>query len=105
MAKSLLPRGRVRSMAPRTLLIVVQGTFSGGRFSIWRSVGPITAGARSVPIRLVLYKKRRKWRMQIQAFAAVVTASLRCVVSVETRSEEHTSELQSPCNLVCRLLL
>src|SRR5256885_12183186 len=27
-------------------------------------------------------------------------ASLRCA-----RSEEHTSELQSPCNLVCRLLL
>src|ERR1039457_7534881 len=25
--------------------------------------------------------------------------------SVSTRSEEHTSELQSPCNLVCRLLL
>src|SRR5256885_8373921 len=25
--------------------------------------------------------------------------------SVLTRSEEHTSELQSPCNLVCRLLL
>src|SRR5256885_8460424 len=24
---------------------------------------------------------------------------------VEMRSEEHTSELQSPCNLVCRLLL
>src|SRR2546426_3869019 len=25
--------------------------------------------------------------------------------SVAERSEEHTSELQSPCNLVCRLLL
>src|SRR2546426_4419866 len=25
--------------------------------------------------------------------------------SVPERSEEHTSELQSPCNLVCRLLL
>src|SRR5256885_17194566 len=25
--------------------------------------------------------------------------------SVWSRSEEHTSELQSPCNLVCRLLL
>src|SRR2546426_3211286 len=25
--------------------------------------------------------------------------------SVPRRSEEHTSELQSPCNLVCRLLL
>src|SRR2546426_8614738 len=24
---------------------------------------------------------------------------------LESRSEEHTSELQSPCNLVCRLLL
>src|SRR5256885_9088511 len=26
-------------------------------------------------------------------------------VQLKTRSEEHTSELQSPCNLVCRLLL
>src|SRR5256885_4475943 len=26
-------------------------------------------------------------------------------VKFEKRSEEHTSELQSPCNLVCRLLL
>src|SRR5256885_3980526 len=25
--------------------------------------------------------------------------------SIDYRSEEHTSELQSPCNLVCRLLL
>src|SRR2546426_5757470 len=25
--------------------------------------------------------------------------------AVQGRSEEHTSELQSPCNLVCRLLL
>src|SRR5256885_8879442 len=35
-----------------------------------------------------------------------------CLASISTqaddpsdRSEEHTSELQSPCNLVCRLLL
>src|SRR5256885_9407601 len=28
-----------------------------------------------------------------------------CPASRFTRSEEHTSELQSPCNLVCRLLL
>src|SRR5256885_7505041 len=27
------------------------------------------------------------------------------VAYVKERSEEHTSELQSPCNLVCRLLL
>src|SRR5256885_11202452 len=28
-----------------------------------------------------------------------------CAVRLSARSEEHTSELQSPCNLVCRLLL
>src|SRR2546426_36269 len=27
------------------------------------------------------------------------------IIGVRPRSEEHTSELQSPCNLVCRLLL
>src|SRR5256885_8110286 len=38
-----------------------------------------------------------------------VDHSQRCVrwglVGAAARSEEHTSELQSPCNLVCRLLL
>src|SRR5256885_8543083 len=28
-----------------------------------------------------------------------------CASLLSLRSEEHTSELQSPCNLVCRLLL
>src|SRR5256885_10639924 len=28
-----------------------------------------------------------------------------CLLDRLRRSEEHTSELQSPCNLVCRLLL
>src|SRR2546426_8954120 len=32
-------------------------------------------------------------------------ASSRRRPTLEPRSEEHTSELQSPCNLVCRLLL
>src|SRR5256885_5825506 len=31
--------------------------------------------------------------------------SVAITVECERRSEEHTSELQSPCNLVCRLLL
>src|SRR5256885_12850985 len=34
----------------------------------------------------------------------LLISSLPCP-SREERSEEHTSELQSPCNLVCRLLL
>src|SRR6202166_3423273 len=31
--------------------------------------------------------------------------ALRCIFSAISRSEEHTSELQSPGDLVCRLLL
>src|SRR5256885_3855386 len=37
-----------------------------------------------------------------------VSCVLRCQwkrTATRSRSEEHTSELQSPCNLVCRLLL
>src|SRR5256885_5530218 len=38
--------------------------------------------------------------------AQVTTATIVGVVQdASGRSEEHTSELQSPCNLVCRLLL
>src|SRR6266850_7652389 len=39
---------------------------------------------------------------------APVVAKAQVAPPIETlpgRSEEHTSELQSPCNLVCRLLL
>src|SRR2546426_8502906 len=34
-----------------------------------------------------------------------MTPSARRKARPSRRSEEHTSELQSPCNLVCRLLL
>src|SRR5256885_9643816 len=44
-------------------------------------------------------------------FAIASNRSIDCarralsVTPTPVRSEEHTSELQSPCNLVCRLLL
>src|ERR1039457_7484338 len=41
-------------------------------------------------------------RLQI---AAARGRECACPRSDVLRSEEHTSELQSPCNLVCRLLL
>src|SRR5256885_8076943 len=34
-----------------------------------------------------------------------VLGSVQITFASAARSEEHTSELQSPCNLVCRLLL
>src|SRR5256885_3838314 len=43
----------------------------------------------------------------IMALSLLLTqpALLRAAMCWHSRSEEHTSELQSPCNLVCRLLL
>src|SRR5256885_16615825 len=39
------------------------------------------------------------------ARAALRSDNLDNLARANPRSEEHTSELQSPCNLVCRLLL
>src|SRR5688500_19065444 len=46
------------------------------------------------PMSLLGYEDARPWARAIKA-----------AVLDKKRSEEHTSELQSPCNLVCRLLL
>src|SRR6266446_7658432 len=40
-----------------------------------------------------------------QSFPYFVPAHRQSAQHTPARSEEHTSELQSPCNLVCRLLL
>src|SRR5256885_6961474 len=42
---------------------------------------------------------------RIRPGAAMVEYGQSQVEPIAGRSEEHTSELQSPCNLVCRLLL
>src|SRR6266446_10948896 len=44
---------------------------------------------------------RRRLRRKVQGIAAALLP----FEPDGRRSEEHTSELQSPCNLVCRLLL
>src|SRR2546426_6759184 len=47
---------------------------------------------------------RREPGQQLDAYPRAEVARI-TVRRVVVRSEEHTSELQSPCNLVCRLLL
>src|SRR5256885_2908236 len=49
----------------------------------------------------------RYWHIRLQYSSYVCFFFLREVRAIQSkkRSEEHTSELQSPCNLVCRLLL
>src|SRR5256885_15761794 len=56
---------------------------------------PYTTLFRSYPTFL-----ERDW-----GFSPTTRAALTAFSQVGARSEEHTSELQSPCNLVCRLLL
>src|SRR5256885_8613874 len=46
----------------------------------------------------------QQWHTYARAFVVGIL-SLGGPVVGGVRSEEHTSELQSPCNLVCRLLL
>src|SRR3989454_2837990 len=62
---------------------------------------PAAPGEPSVPLLPVTPVPPRPPRDSITSQSAGGTA----VASCSTRSEEHTSELQSPCNLVCRLLL
>src|SRR2546426_6096536 len=46
------------------------------------------------------------WRPGFHSsFTAPIPMAHRLRAAANGRSEEHTSELQSPCNLVCRLLL
>src|SRR5256885_12053134 len=63
-----------------------------------------------LPILALFYNVKRNW-----VFSAYTLYNFMMVCGavyivqhpavLPTRSEEHTSELQSPCNLVCRLLL
>src|SRR5256885_12030542 len=46
-----------------------------------------------------------RWRVHPPRALVVHGWAVRGKVSQRVRSEEHTSELQSPCNIVCRLLL
>src|SRR5256885_8614234 len=59
------------------------------------------------PPRSTLFPYTTLFRSKSDNFA-FSKPSFRCrrrYIDIGFRSEEHTSELQSPCNLVCRLLL
>src|SRR5205807_5422551 len=65
---------------------------------------PYTTLFRSHVLVRVIQRMRIGFR-EHERLRPVVTRRFRKVPLRKRRSEEHTSELQSPCNLVCRLLL
>src|SRR5260370_12992574 len=76
----------------------------GSAVQLWRPVAPVVSRGRSSISRA----GEMVWSSAVEKVAAskgatVSTGSFRNWLSV--RSEEHTSELQSHLNLVCRLLL
>src|SRR2546426_5557736 len=52
-----------------------------------------------------LVDQRARQRKSLPPAARELPRELTEPIAQRERSEEHTSELQSPCNLVCRLLL
>src|SRR2546426_2519515 len=76
------------------------------RAAMKRSFEQVYAYARG-PARMFLdehYRSNNPFEIaKTYTVSSAITSLLQ--VSDRSRSEEHTSELQSPCNLVCRLLL
>src|SRR5256885_12244209 len=69
---------------------------------------PYTTLFRSLDTSVVISARLSPEGQQALILGLAIAQYFRCFVSdalLEERSEEHTSELQSPCNLVCRLLL
>src|SRR2546426_2001949 len=92
------------------------GTMSATRFSnTWRGVIPAKAGLVVAMWAASFCQKSVQSTPGQMAFTVILCgasslATMRVNVMppysvAKQRSEEHTSELQSPCNLVCRLLL
>src|SRR2546426_1395940 len=82
---------------------------------IWRSGKSKKSGGIGTHITAIT---KRRFFPNLQRVKAVINGEVRYVrvaasaikkglvtKAPKRRSEEHTSELQSPCNLVCRLLL
>src|SRR5438552_6065686 len=64
------------------------------------NIGPRRSSPRSVPTAIKAYEPARFRRAPAGLSSAFANST-----GVPNRSEEHTSELQSPDHLVCRLLL
>src|SRR2546426_6970394 len=71
--------------------------------TLFRSKVDTGSPGREVAEQLRHERRSDDGREAVEAGHAPLQLSLR--VRRDLRSEEHTSELQSPCNLVCRLLL
>src|SRR5256885_10303683 len=76
--------------------------------TLFRSVARTAAVGRAGDVLFPQLRARSLGQEAVNRQASLrsaTSAGRRCRAAKRGRSEEHTSELQSPCNLVCRLLL
>src|SRR5256885_11901863 len=66
---------------------------------------PYTTLFRSMPLKRPSVYQMKSAQIAARTQSSTEVNKLRRPAPAKARSEEHTSELQSPCNLVCRLLL
>src|SRR5438876_4239875 len=79
---------------------VVIGMDPHGRASYWISLGFTFLGAA-----IFSFARSARGHIPQEAFIGIAYAVASATAILLMRSEEHTSELQSPVHLVCRLLL
>src|SRR5256885_4558743 len=91
---------------PRSTLFPYTTLF---RSANWACSAPCSPAAKAWPSRACRVPCPRccAWTSKSSARSSTRPAPVpeSCACAPPWRSEEHTSELQSPCNLVCRLLL
>src|SRR2546426_5017067 len=113
----------LRERTKQTARMLFHTLTSGTGFELWKKFDRGLARELSMFFTGVLYSREvlSQKQRELCAVAALtalhrpneVRAHIHAALNVgatrqevaEVRSEEHTSELQSPCNLVCRLLL
>src|SRR5256885_7797948 len=85
------------TLFPYTTLFRSERSVDGFVEAVERGLGPVTIAVANAGV----YPNTPVVDMDVAEWDRVMETNVRGVF----RSEEHTSELQSPCNLVCRLLL
>src|SRR2546426_6703820 len=87
-----------RALGALLALTMIAGAAPGARAALAADAPDASPIGRTPPRLSYVDGEVSFWRPGAQDWAPAQ-------INVPLRSEEHTSELQSPCNLVCRLLL
>src|SRR5256885_12097746 len=90
---------------PRSTLFPYTTLFRSERVAVAARAAPARGPARTSRSAVLRARARARAGAGARSRGIAERPGDRAPAPARARSEEHTSELQSPCNLVCRLLL